>query len=67
MELERKIRLIEVMLYEAEQEVELAEQRNHDRTLKFENGYRSALSNVLDILNSDEFAQIMIDYYTKGE
>ena len=67
MELERKIRLLEVMYYEANNEVELAKERNHDNTLKFENGYRSALSNVLDILKSDEFTQVMIDYYCKGE
>lgn len=66
MDMETKIRLLKVMYYEAWNECERAVSENRDAD--FHNGYRSALGNVLDVLNGGYFAQIMIDYYTgKGE
>ena len=67
MDMEIKIRLLKIMLHEAREERERHTENGNEHTASFHNGYQSALDNVLDILQSDYFTQVMIDYYTKGE
>lgn len=67
MTLERKIKLIEAMKASALKEYITAINDELYKSAAFNQGYAYALDNVLDILNNEEFTQVLIDTYMKGE